>query len=123
MALVCLSSNRSIARAFPKVSITLLCYRNSIICQACVSRIYPENRAAKSGDLVKIRIKGTEDTRPYEDTYFTDADYRRVFGECRLELRATHRPLGFASEPWNWVSEEVTAPWVIYELSKRQDEK
>lgn len=50
MALVCLSSNRSIARAFPKVSITLLCYRNSIICQACVSRIYPENRAEDAPD-------------------------------------------------------------------------
>ncbi len=84
---------------------------------------YPGNRAAKSGDVVKIRIKGTEDARPYEDTYFTDADYRRVFGECRLELRATHRPLGYASEPWNWISEKATAPWAIYELSKPRGAK
>jgi SAM-dependent methyltransferase len=79
---------------------------------------YPENQSARSGDLVKIRIKDSEDARPYEDTYFTDADYRRVFGECRLELRVTQRPLGFAGEPWTWVSEETIAPWVIYELSK-----
>jgi len=79
---------------------------------------YPENRAARSGDLVRIRIKGTEDARPYEDTYFTDADYRRVFDECHLEIRATQRPLGYASEPWKWLSEESIAPWTIYELSK-----
>ena len=42
MALDCLSSNRSLARAFPKVSITLLYYRNPIICQACVSPVFPE---------------------------------------------------------------------------------
>lgn len=40
MAFVRLSSNRSSARAFPKASITLLCYRNSIICQAGVSRFF-----------------------------------------------------------------------------------
>ncbi len=39
MAFVRLSSNRSFASAFPKVSITLLYYRNSIIYQATVSRI------------------------------------------------------------------------------------
>jgi len=79
---------------------------------------YPQNRRAKTGDLVRIRIKDTEDARPYEDTFFTDADYRRLFGECHFNLRAAHRPLGLASEPWEWVSEESTAPWVIYELSK-----
>ena len=34
MAFVRLSSNKSSAKAFPKVSITLLYYRYSIICQA-----------------------------------------------------------------------------------------
>lgn len=79
---------------------------------------YPRNFAAKSGDLVKIRIKGTRDERPYEDTFFTDADYRNLFEDARFTVRAVHRPLGLPDEPCEWVSEETVAPWVIYELSK-----
>ena len=37
MAFVRLSSNKSSAKAFPKVSITLLYYRYSIICQASIT--------------------------------------------------------------------------------------
>jgi SAM-dependent methyltransferase len=79
---------------------------------------YPRNLAANSGDLVKICIKGTRDERPYEDTFFTDADYRHLFDDARFTVRAVHRPLGLPDEPCEWVSEETTAPWVIYELSK-----
>jgi SAM-dependent methyltransferase len=79
---------------------------------------FPENRAARSGDKVRIVMLDVEDRRPVEDILCTDEDYRDVYLRAGLETVATYRPLADASEPFAWVSETVKAPWVIYVLGK-----
>ena len=80
------------------------------------TRAFPENRAAKSGDLVRIVITDTSDPRPVEDVLCTDADYRALYEQAGLELVATHRPLGRPDERYPWVNETHISPWVIYRL-------
>jgi len=79
---------------------------------------FPENRAARSGDKVRIVMLDVEDRRPVEDILCTDEDYHDVFRRAGLETVATYRPLAVPSEPFAWVSETVKAPWVIYVLGK-----
>jgi SAM-dependent methyltransferase len=79
---------------------------------------FPENRAARSGDKVRIVMLDVEDRRPVEDILCTDEDYRDVYLRAGLETVATYRPLADPSEPFAWVSETVKAPWVIYVLGK-----
>jgi hypothetical protein len=77
---------------------------------------FPENRTAKSGDLVKIVMTDVEDTRPVEDVLWSDAAYQEVFKRAGLEVLNTYKPLAKEDEPYNWVNETQIAPWVIYVL-------
>jgi len=77
---------------------------------------YPENRAAKCGDVVRIIMTDVEDLRPVEDVIFPEDDYRRVYAEVGLEVVEVYRPLGREGEPYNWVNETKIAPWTIYVL-------
>jgi SAM-dependent methyltransferase len=81
------------------------------------TRAFPENRRARSGDTVRIVMLDVEDRRPVEDVLWTDADYREAYRRSGLDVVATHRPLGKASEPYAWASETTVAPWVIYVLA------
>ena len=83
---------------------------------------FPENRAARSGDRVRIVMLDVEDPRPVEDILCTDEDYGEVYRRAGLEPVATYRPLAKPSEPFAWVSETVTAPWVLYVLERGHDE-
>jgi ubiquinone/menaquinone biosynthesis C-methylase UbiE len=78
----------------------------------------PENRAAKSGDKVRIVMLDVEDKRPVEDIIWTDEDYHEVYRRAALLPIATYRPLAKQSEPYSWVSETKIAPWVIYVLGQ-----
>jgi SAM-dependent methyltransferase len=80
------------------------------------TRDFPENAAARSGDRVRIVMTDVEDERPAEDIVWSDEDYRKAYAWARLEIVATHKPLGKPEEPYPWVSELHTAPWVIYVL-------
>lgn len=80
------------------------------------TRAFPENRQARSGDVVRIVTTTFPEGRPCEDVLWDDAAYRRVYAEAGLEVRAAERPLGRADEPVAWVSETRVAPWVIYVL-------
>jgi SAM-dependent methyltransferase len=82
------------------------------------TRDFPENKGAKSGDRVKIVMLDIEDTRPVEDIVWSDEDYQGVYRRAGLVPIETRRPLGLASEPFDWVSETRIAPWVIYVLGK-----
>ena len=82
------------------------------------TRDFPENRQARCGDPVQIINTALEDRRPAVDVLWPDEDYRDVYGECGLEVLETHRPLGTADEPYEWVNETTIAPWVIYVLKK-----
>lgn len=79
---------------------------------------FPENRAAKSGDRVRIVMLDVEDSRPVEDVVCSDEDYREVYRRAGLEPLRTLRPLARESEPYQWVSETAIAPWVIYVLGR-----
>lgn len=79
---------------------------------------FPENRAARSGDVVRIITKDHGDLRPVEDILWTDEAYRDVFAQACLEVEAVYRPLARGDEPYEWVSETRIAPWVIYVLRR-----
>ena len=78
------------------------------------TRDFPENRNATSGDLVRVIMLDVPDRRPVEDIFWTDADYREMFGSAGLEILEVHRPLGNDADPFEWVSEREVSPWAIY---------
>lgn len=80
---------------------------------------YPENRFARSGDVVRIITKDFADRRPAEDILWTDESYRDVYGVASLELVATYNPLAKGDETYKWVNETRVAPWVIYVLARQ----
>jgi SAM-dependent methyltransferase len=45
---------------------------------------FPENRAAKSGDRVRIVMLDVEDRRPVEDVLWTEEAYRETYGRAGL---------------------------------------
>ena len=77
---------------------------------------FPENRAARSGDPVRIVMKDVVDQRPVVDFLWSHEDYLGSFDAAGMHLIAEHRPLGSEREPWRWQSELSVAPWVIYVL-------
>lgn len=78
---------------------------------------YPENRDARNGDRVRIVMLDVPDRRPVEDVVWTHAGYLDVYQAAGLTAVETAYPLGRAAEPYAWVSETHTAPWVIYVLA------
>jgi SAM-dependent methyltransferase len=79
---------------------------------------FPENRAARSGDVVRIINTALDDRRPVEDVIWTDEAWREVYAAADLiELEAL-RPLAREGDPGDWVSETKVAPWVIYVLRR-----
>ena len=77
---------------------------------------FTENASARTGDVVRIRMLDVPDSRPVEDVFWTDDDYRDVYSSARLTVLETHRPLGKPSDPFDWVSESRVSPWAIYVL-------
>ena len=78
------------------------------------TRDFPENRNAKSGELVRIVMLDVPDRRPVDDFFWTDADYRSTFASAGLEVLEAHRPMGNDADPFEWVSERKVSPWTIY---------
>jgi SAM-dependent methyltransferase len=85
------------------------------------TRDFPENRAAKSGDPVRIIMLDVEDARPVHDVLWTDEAWNEAYARAGLARVTTARPLGRESEPYAWVSETTVAPWVIDVLERRDD--
>ena len=81
------------------------------------TRDFPENKNARSGDVVRIVMLDVDDNRPVEDVVFPDADYRRLYESAGLILAEVHKPLAGPADPGEWVSEVDIAPWVIYVLA------
>ena len=80
------------------------------------TRDYPENREAKSGDIVRIITTDFADRRPAQDILWTGNDYMEVYRRAGLSVIAKCKPLATGAEPYAWVSETNIAPWVIYVL-------
>jgi ubiquinone/menaquinone biosynthesis C-methylase UbiE len=79
---------------------------------------FPENWTAKTGDIVRDIMMDVDDRRPVEDIFWTVEDYHKLFEKAGLKVDATYKPLGKKDEPYNWISEIETAPWMIFVLSK-----
>ncbi len=83
---------------------------------------YPENRSARSGDIVRIVTTDFPDRRPAEDVLCTDECYREIYGRANLQVVAMYKPLATGVEPYEWVNETSIAPWVIYVLARHAAE-
>lgn len=80
------------------------------------TRDFPGNRAARSGDRVRIVMLDVPDRRPVEDIVWTDESYREVYRAAGIEVERMERPLAAADDGREWVSERTVAPWTIYVL-------
>ena len=81
------------------------------------TRSYPENREARCGDIVRIVTTDYDDSRPVEDIFWPDEDYRSVYRESGLEVRQVEKPLATTGEEGvQWISETRIAPWAVYVL-------
>jgi SAM-dependent methyltransferase len=80
---------------------------------------FPENRNARSGDVVRIITTAVEDKRPVEDVVWFHEDYLELFWSAGLQLVEAHWPLGKEEEPYEWINETKIAPWVIYVVKKQ----
>jgi len=79
---------------------------------------FPENAAARSGDVVRIIVTDHQDRRPVEDILWTNESYRGVYRQAGLEMVQMYEPLAKGDEPYPWVNETRIAPWVIYVLRR-----
>ena len=79
---------------------------------------FPENRQAKTGDVVKIIISDIEDKRPVEDVFFSPEDYRELFINTGFKIENVYNPLARESKMHKWVNETEIAPWNVYVLKK-----
>jgi SAM-dependent methyltransferase len=77
------------------------------------TRDFPENRQARSGDVVRIVMTDVTDRRPVEDVLCTEATYRELYRGSGLDVVAAYEPLGRGDEPYAWGSETRVAPWRI----------
>jgi SAM-dependent methyltransferase len=82
------------------------------------TRDFPENLAARSGDVVRIVMTDVVDRRPVEDVLFDEASYLSVYRGVGLERVAAYAPLGREDEPFVWVNETRVAPWRIDVLAR-----
>jgi SAM-dependent methyltransferase len=82
---------------------------------------FPENRHARSGDIVRIVTTDIDDERPCDDILWTDKDYKKVFRCSELTIVDIHKPLAQGDEPYEWVNETKIPPWVIYVLERASD--
>jgi trans-aconitate methyltransferase len=80
---------------------------------------FPENQAARSGDVVRIITTDYEDSRPVEDILWSDASYQDVYRASGLASVQRETPLARGDEPYEWVSETKIAPWVVWVLNPR----
>lgn len=74
---------------------------------------FPENRLARSGDIVRTIMKDVEDRRPVDDVLCTAEDYQRIYRQAGWKLAGSWSPLGKPDEPYAWISETEVAPWRI----------
>jgi SAM-dependent methyltransferase len=81
---------------------------------------YPENRAARCGDKVRIVMLDVDDRRPVEDILWTEDGYGEAYERAALRPIEIYKPLGKPGEPIPWTSETDIAPWVIHVLGPVQ---
>ena len=81
---------------------------------------FPENRNACAGEPVRIITTDFEDRSPAVDILWPHDSYLEVYARADLAVVEMRKPLAKGDEPYRWVSETRTAPWVIYVLRRSQ---
>jgi len=79
---------------------------------------FPENKTAKSGDIMPIITTDIDDKRPCYDILCTDEDYRKIYLDSGLKIVKSFKPLAEKNESCKWINETKIAPWIIYVLKK-----
>lgn len=76
---------------------------------------HPENRPPlRSGQQVRVTLL-PEEIDLY-DYFWSDADYQQFFHAAGFRVVSTHHPLGRSEDPFPWLDELTTPPYVIYVL-------
>jgi len=86
------------------------------------TRDFPENRAARAGEVVRIVTTDYSDARPVEDVLWPPETYRALYQAAGLEVVETCHPKATGHEGMPWKSETDVAPWAIYLLKRRHDD-
>jgi ubiquinone/menaquinone biosynthesis C-methylase UbiE len=81
---------------------------------------FPENKHAKTGDIVKIITTEFADKRPCNDIFCTDTDYKKIYLKVGLQIIITTKTLATGEEPYSWINETTIAPWTIYALHRNR---
>jgi hypothetical protein len=81
---------------------------------------FPENKYAKTGDIVKIITTEFADKRPCNDIFCTDTDYKKIYLKVGLQIIITTKTLATGEEPYSWINETTIAPWTIYVLHRNR---
>lgn len=79
---------------------------------------FPENKDAKTGDIVRIITTDFEDRRPCYDVFCIHEEYERIYQKAGLKIIKIEKPLASGEESYNWVNETTIAPWTIYILKR-----
>lgn len=83
------------------------------------TKSFPENKNAKTGEIVRIVTREFQSGKPAEDILCTPEAYRAIYDECGLGIVAEERPLGQEEDGVTWLSETKIAPWTIYVLARK----
>ena len=80
------------------------------------TRAVPENRQAKSGDVVQIVNLAIADRTPCEDVLWTEEAWQETYAAAGLAVVEVMKPLAGPADTGEWVSETDIAPWTVYVL-------
>ena len=79
----------------------------------------PENnRDIQSGETFKLQFQGTEIV--LYDYLWTDEDYKQILDRLGLRIVELHKPLGYDTDPIEWLDEKRVSPVSIYIIKKVQ---
>ena len=78
---------------------------------------FPENnRDIRSGETFKLQFQGTEII--LYDYLWTDEDYKQILDRLGLHIIEHHKPLGYDTDPVEWLDEKKASPVSIYIIKK-----
>jgi len=96
-------------------------------CASFTTKDFPENKFAETGDIVRCIMLDVDDKRPVDDIFWKVDDYHKLFSRkvddyhklfsrAGFSVEAFYKPLGYEDEPFKWISEITSAPWMIFVL-------
>jgi ubiquinone/menaquinone biosynthesis C-methylase UbiE len=81
---------------------------------------YPENENPKSGSIIKVTSPEINIT--FNDYFWTEEDYRKVFAKAGLDICEVHYPLGKDNEGYDWQAEKTKSPFVMFLAKKSKSQ-